>query len=138
MISLPTSFRADEPGRVKAALRSNAVQRRDALGFDLVIEGSRLHCVNHPGFDARLVHIALVGAPAAWAATHRLFIVNDVNRWEIAGSYQIARCVKVPGRRSLSVDNGHGWKAISAKAGVAVSNPCRGTEKFAAHMGIYA
>jgi hypothetical protein len=35
MISLPAF--ADEPGRVKAALGSIAVERRDALGFDLVI-----------------------------------------------------------------------------------------------------
>jgi integrase/recombinase XerD len=31
---------------------------------------------------------ALPGAPAPRAPTHRLFIVNDENRWEIAGSYQ--------------------------------------------------
>src|SRR6185312_8186099 len=73
------------------------------------------------------MHTALTGAPAAWAPNHRLFIVNDENRWEIAGSYQIARCVKVPGRRALSVGNGHGWKASFAKAGVAGSNPAGGT-----------
>jgi hypothetical protein len=65
------------------------------------------------------MHTALTGAPAASAPTHRLFIVNDENRWEIAGSYQIARFVKVPGRRALSVGNGHGWKASFAKAGEA-------------------
>src|SRR6478609_8286252 len=75
------------------------------------------------GFDAGLMHTALTGAPAPWAPYHRLFIVNDENRWEIAGSYQIARCVKVPGRRALSVGNRHGWKASFAKAGVARSNP---------------
>src|SRR6478672_13853772 len=73
------------------------------------------------------MHTALTGAPAAWAPNHRLFIVNDENRWEIAGSYQIARCVKVPGRRALSVGNGHGWKASFAKAGVAGSNPAGDT-----------
>src|SRR6476469_824433 len=73
------------------------------------------------------MHTAITGEPAARAPTHRLFIVNDKNRWEIAGSYQIARCVKVPGRQALSAGNGHGWKATLAKAGVAGSNPAGGT-----------
>jgi len=37
-----------------------------------------------------------------------LFIDNK-DRWE-PGSHEIAPCVKVPGRRALSVGNGHGWK----------------------------
>ena len=74
--------------------------------------------LNHPGFDEDRTRWS---ADAPRASTHRLFIVNDENQWEIAGSYQIARCVKVPGRSALSVGNGHGWKASFAKAGVAVS-----------------
>jgi len=56
--------------------------------------------VNHPGFDAGLMRTALSGAPAprtqpiVYSSLMTIFIVNDENRWEIAGSYQMARCVK--------------------------------------------
>jgi hypothetical protein len=35
----------------------------------------------------------------SWAPTIAYSSINDENHWEIAGSYQKARCVKVPGMR---------------------------------------
>src|SRR6476646_251574 len=39
------------------------------------------------------MHTALTEAPAAWAPTHRLFIVNDENRWERRRALRVLRGV---------------------------------------------